>query len=346
MHNRIDETIIVKKRQRNFTMIDNNLIEDERLSFKAKGILIYLLSKPDNWKVIVGDIIKRSTDGERAIYSGLNELKKFGYYQKYPVREGQRIVRWESIVYECPEDFQEETKNKKQLKPMDKPENPLLCGFAHVENEDVQNSYNSNIYVNNTDFNNTDISIYQEKIKNETFEEKTLDNDMIDNSTIENSSNENNDIDYIYTQQELSEKLSFEEIHKNHPDCKEEIDMIFECICDVLTVNTYNDHMMYYRIARQEMPLNDVKTAYIKLEKKHIEYILDCLNKNNNKNNINNNSKSYIMTSLFNATKTISYYSNKNFKLKQRENSKLDDFLQKRFKERIKKSNTIDEIET
>ena len=52
---RLDEVIRVRKRPNNFVMLDKTFLEDDRLSFKAKGILAYLLSKPDNWKVIVGE---------------------------------------------------------------------------------------------------------------------------------------------------------------------------------------------------------------------------------------------------------------------------------------------------
>jgi hypothetical protein len=76
---RQQETIIIKRKVNNFVQIDKAVFEDDRLSFKAKGILGYLLTKPDGWKVIVKDLCNHSTDGERAVYSGLNELRKYGY---------------------------------------------------------------------------------------------------------------------------------------------------------------------------------------------------------------------------------------------------------------------------
>ena len=70
---RLDEVIRVRKRPNNFVMLDKTFLEDDRLSFKAKGILAYLLSKPDNWKVIVGNLVKYSKDGKSAVYAGLKE---------------------------------------------------------------------------------------------------------------------------------------------------------------------------------------------------------------------------------------------------------------------------------
>ena len=54
----------VKKNADNpFVMIDRRPIENPKLSWKAKGILAYLLSRPDNWVVRLGDLVKHSPDG-------------------------------------------------------------------------------------------------------------------------------------------------------------------------------------------------------------------------------------------------------------------------------------------
>jgi DNA-binding transcriptional ArsR family regulator len=202
-----------------------------------------------------------------------------------------------------------------------------------------------------TNLNNTDVSIYQEKIENETFEDEPT-NDMIDTSTVINIGNEKEAtvIDKIseigsvpeknieiQTRQELTEHLCIEEIRNEYPDCHEEINMLFDCVYDVLTADdTLNPT---YRISKQKMPSHDVKSAYMKLEKKHIQYVLDSLNKNNNKQNIKINSKSYFMTSLFNAPQTISYYSDKNFNAKQEPELDIDKFYERA----IKKSMRLDD---
>lgn len=70
-----------------FSIIDNEVINDRRLSWKARGVLIYLLSKPNNWEVRLSDIINHSnSDGEIAIRSTFKELLKFGYAKKVKVR--------------------------------------------------------------------------------------------------------------------------------------------------------------------------------------------------------------------------------------------------------------------
>lgn len=73
-------SIIKIKKKNRYSSIDNNVINDERLSWKARGILIYLLSKPDNWQVRMYDLIKGSkNDGETSVKNALKELRNLGY---------------------------------------------------------------------------------------------------------------------------------------------------------------------------------------------------------------------------------------------------------------------------
>lgn len=165
---RLDEVIRVRKRPNNFVMLDKTFLEDDRLSFKAKGILAYLLSKPDNWKVIVGNLVKFSKDGKSAVYAGLKELKECGYYVKTPIRneDGRRISRWESTVYEMPDS--------------------LLSDFQEIENQEIENQYlenrerNNNYYNNKLNINNNHVSlsVREEDKTDETDEKNSVENTL------------------------------------------------------------------------------------------------------------------------------------------------------------------------
>ena len=63
----------------NFTAIPNTICNDSNLSWKAKGILLYLASKPDDWKFYMNEIKLKATDGKSALQSGIKELEDFGY---------------------------------------------------------------------------------------------------------------------------------------------------------------------------------------------------------------------------------------------------------------------------
>ena len=62
-----------------FARVPKSILDDVRLSWKAKGILAYLLGKPDDWQVQTGDIIKKATDGRDAVQAAFKELRTFGY---------------------------------------------------------------------------------------------------------------------------------------------------------------------------------------------------------------------------------------------------------------------------
>ena len=99
------EILRIKKHHGNYVILDKTFIKDSRLSWKAKGVLGYLLSCPDGWDVNVNDLTHQSTDGKCAIYSALKELTEYGYYKKMAIRdEKSRIIRWESTVSELPMD--------------------------------------------------------------------------------------------------------------------------------------------------------------------------------------------------------------------------------------------------
>ena len=100
----MDKNIIrVSKDSENpYVMMNKLFLSETKLSWKAKGVLSYLLSKPDDWKVIIESLIKQSTDGECSTRSALKELKEFNYLQRYPVFIDKVIDHWESVVYEMP----------------------------------------------------------------------------------------------------------------------------------------------------------------------------------------------------------------------------------------------------
>jgi len=70
---------VAKNRDHPYVMLDRRLAEDPSLSWKAKGLMAYMLSRPDDWQIRVTDLVRRSPDGESAVRSGLRELEQHGY---------------------------------------------------------------------------------------------------------------------------------------------------------------------------------------------------------------------------------------------------------------------------
>ncbi|EKO50761.1 helix-turn-helix domain-containing protein [Leptospira kirschneri] len=67
------------QKDRNFTIVKNNFIDDARLSMKATAILLLALRYPDHWRMSVKTMAKFKSDKESSIASGFKELVTFGY---------------------------------------------------------------------------------------------------------------------------------------------------------------------------------------------------------------------------------------------------------------------------
>lgn len=86
-----------------FTRVLNESLHDERLSFKARGLLAYMLSKPDNYRFYIDELTKHTTEGKDSIRAGLKELEQLGYIKRYSVKDSRgKIMSWEIDIYESP----------------------------------------------------------------------------------------------------------------------------------------------------------------------------------------------------------------------------------------------------
>ena len=95
--------IRIKKKEHPYVQVDKRVLEDSRLSWRAKGILVYLLTKPDGWTVKVADIWGKGQEGRGAVQACLKELEKHGYAQLVTIKgEGTTFAGKEWQVNEEP----------------------------------------------------------------------------------------------------------------------------------------------------------------------------------------------------------------------------------------------------
>lgn len=121
-----------KKGKVAFTRILNAVLQDHRLSWKARGLMSYMLSKPNNFKFYLHELTKHAPDGLDGVKTGIKELEKFGYVKRYSIKERGKIVSWEMNVYEVPQ--------------VDKPqvEKPLVENPTLITNELITNDLITN----------------------------------------------------------------------------------------------------------------------------------------------------------------------------------------------------------
>lgn len=88
-------------RENPYVQIHKKMLEDPELSWAAKGLLTYLLSRPDNWKISVEHLAKiycgdARGNGEKAIRSIVKELIKLGYIYQHSF-DGIKLIDKEGM---------------------------------------------------------------------------------------------------------------------------------------------------------------------------------------------------------------------------------------------------------
>ncbi|GAA1163032.1 hypothetical protein F4556_000425 [Kitasatospora gansuensis] len=88
---------------RNFTVLPNALLQDRRLSYTARGLLVDLLSRPDGRREDGRQMADSSTQGRGTVRRALKELTAAGYYRVDTVRLPNGTVRSEAHVFDTPQ---------------------------------------------------------------------------------------------------------------------------------------------------------------------------------------------------------------------------------------------------
>ncbi|MFV1005298.1 DnaD domain protein [Bacillus cereus] len=147
--------IIRVKKDSNYSVINNTGLKDERLSWKAKGILAYALTLPDDWTFHISELARHAKDGEDSLRTGFKELKELGYVKRYPVRDGntKKITRWDTEIYETPQRDMPQMENQDVVKPYEENQkllntNRLNTNKRNNNDYDDMNKLESRVFIN------------------------------------------------------------------------------------------------------------------------------------------------------------------------------------------------------
>ena len=127
---------IKKVYQKRFTTVDNTVLNDPELSWKAKGLFVYLWSQADEWDFYETEVVKHSTDGLSSLKSGLKELEEQGYLKRERQRDDKGHFKENNWILS---------------------ENPILENRM-LDNPILENSTLTNTNNNNTNNNNNNIT--------------------------------------------------------------------------------------------------------------------------------------------------------------------------------------------
>jgi hypothetical protein len=132
--------IIKAKSKNNFTIIPNEPLQRSDISWKAKGLLCYLLSLPESWVLYKTELQNHSTDGRDSTTTGFDELVNIGYIEVEEVREKGRFKGFNYLVHSEPKTENPKTDLPKTENP--KTEKPTLKRKQNIN----ETEYKENIY--------------------------------------------------------------------------------------------------------------------------------------------------------------------------------------------------------
>ena len=223
----------------NYTVMSNHHLQDKRLSLKAKGLLSYMLSLPDDWDYSLKGLTTGCRDGIDSVRSTVRELEARGYLRRSKVRDARgRIVDYNYEVFELP---QKESAEDVPVPASDSPssENPT-SGFPTLENPIQQNTNKQNTKRQSTN--------------------------------LSGQTAETEDFDHMATRvrAEFREKLEIDILAKRYaPEMLEELlDNIVEMYCCPLRTQY---------IGKQAQTTKAIRLRLDKLTSQHVEYIFDVM---------------------------------------------------------------------
>lgn len=133
------------KQKNNYTIVPNAPLKDPKLSWKAKGLLVYLLSMSEDWEVYKKDLSNRSKDGYDSTDSAFKELENAGYIiNEGPVRNNEGVFSGnEYTVYTEPQNKTTDGDNPdRNRKGLSDTVNPHLISttipYSHSSNKPIK----------------------------------------------------------------------------------------------------------------------------------------------------------------------------------------------------------------
>ena len=95
---------LIKAYKDNFTIVDNEIFKDQRLSYKELGLLCQMLSLPNNWCFSVAGLAVIHKDGTDSIKAGVKKLEEYGYLTRKQARDEKGVFSGHDyLIYQNPE---------------------------------------------------------------------------------------------------------------------------------------------------------------------------------------------------------------------------------------------------
>ncbi|MCL1934865.1 MAG: helix-turn-helix domain-containing protein [Defluviitaleaceae bacterium] len=313
-------------KEKNYTVVTNDILRDKRLTDSATILLIRMLSLPEEWDYTQAGLSITFGTGAKAVASAIKVLEETGYLLRTQTRsEGGRYSKSEYLVFEKSKTLEEieeiqqkkvqikQPKQKKQSKQETVKQKQNKNQKSDIQKSDIQKSDIQKSDIQKSDIQKSDIqkSDIQNKYIQNTYNYQSINKPY---KSMDRTKKEIDVIDkineYNTYKEIIKENIGYEVLIADYYNPKTKIKKInndkdkIDEILEIITM-TVCSTKPYIKISNEEIPKELVKNKFLKLEMGHIEYVLNCFNKTTSKiNNIN----AYLLTSLYNSSNTINHY--------------------------------------
>ena len=269
------------ERTRDYTVMSNHHLRNANLSLKAKGLLSMMLSLPEDWNYTTRGLAAICKEGVDAIGGALRELETAGYIVRHQLRDRQgRISDTEYVIYEQPQPKNPDTPQPDTASP--DTENPDMVK-PDTEKPAELNIEKSNTKKSITYGSSTDSIPFRETAAARPPERKGR--EAMSVTEIENY------------RELILENIEYDCLKQRYPlyldDLNEIVELLVETVCAKRKTT---------RISGADFPHEIVRSRFLKLDSSHIEFVMDCLQKNTTQVR---NMKQYLLAVLFNAPTTM-----------------------------------------
>lgn len=133
---------IRKVYEKGFTTIDNTILNDVSLSWKAKGLFVYLWSQSDEWNFYEKEVMNHASDGLASLRAGIHELEAKGYLLRKRQRKSGQVKGSIWLLKDSPK-----------------------CDFLNQEKPDLEKPKQEKPKQENQNLTSTNLNKYQSKQK-------------------------------------------------------------------------------------------------------------------------------------------------------------------------------------